>query len=41
VQREFVSQVMEPVSAGKLRLEAADALREIRHDYAEHLGLAQ
>ena len=39
VRREFVSLVTEPVCVGPLRAQAAEALREIRGDYAETVGL--
>jgi hypothetical protein len=41
VRRDFESRVTQPLCEGKLRAEAADALREIRRDYAERVGLAQ
>ncbi len=41
VRRELVSRVTEPVCDGKLRSEAAEALRGIRQDYAETIGLAE
>jgi transglutaminase-like putative cysteine protease len=40
VRREFVSRVTAPVCAGTLREQAAAALREIRRDYTERVGLA-
>jgi hypothetical protein len=41
VRREFVSRVTQALCTGKLRTEAAEALREIRGDYAERVGLAK
>lgn len=40
VRREFESRMTQALCTGKLRMKAADVLREIRRDYAERVGLA-